>query len=134
MKKKMTAIIMVFCLVFSLFTVPTSAIAKKAKYVKVKAATYKTYKKTYNENKRLKNQIRAKNNAISVHQNAVKQRDQRISELQEQLDSANSMNRWVWSNINSMGIDYNNKTWTIPSEMPEKFVIDGVTYKVVQEE
>lgn len=129
MKRRFIATIMIFCLVFGLFTVTSNAASKKkkAKYVKVKKATYQTYEKAYNENKSLKNQLASKNNTI----NAIKKQ---LDEKNAELESANSMNRWVWSNINSMGIDYEKKTWTIPKEMPEKFVIDGVTYKVIREE
>lgn len=117
--RRITAILMALCLVFSLFTVTTSAAAKKSKYVKVKTATYKAYKKAYDENKKLKSQIKANQNTIS--------------NLKEELDSTNSMNRWVWSNIKSIGISYNGKNWTIPNEVPEKFIIDGVTYTVTKE-
>lgn len=129
MKRRFIATIMVFCLVFSLFTVTSNAASKKkkAKYIKVNKATYQTYKKAYNENKSLKNQINSKDSTI----NALKKQ---LSDKDAELESANSMNRWVWSNINSMGIDYEKKTWTIPKEIPEKFVIDGVTYKVIREE
>lgn len=129
MKRRFIATIMVFCLVFSLFTVTSNAASKKkkAKYVKIKKATYQTYKKAYNENKSLKNQLASKNSTL----NAIKKQ---LDEKNAALESANSMNKWVWSNINSMGIDYEKKTWTIPKGMPEKFVIDGVTYKVIREE
>lgn len=136
MKRRFIATIMVFCLVFSLFTVTSNAASKKkkVKYVKVKSTTYQTYKRAYSQNKTLKNQIKSKDNAIKTKNTVIANKNKEIAKLKTDLDSANSMNRWVWSNINSMGIDYEKKTWTIPKEMPEKFVIDGVTYKVIREE
>ena len=55
-------------------------------------------------------------------------------QLKTELDSANSSNRWVWSNLKSIGITYKSKNWIIPKEIPEKFIIDGVTYTVTKKE
>lgn len=142
MKKRFIATIMVFCLVFSLFTVTSNAASKKkVKYVKVKSTTYQTYRKAYSQNKTLKNQIKSKNNAIKTKNKTIsnlntqlKNKNQQITKLQGDLKSANSMNSWVWNNIKSIGLSYNNKNWTIPAEIPEKFIIDGVTYTVTREE
>lgn len=129
MRRRFVAIIMVLCLVFSLFTVTANAASKKkkVKYVKVKKATYQTYKKAYNENKILKEQIEALQNRVAIKQTAYE-------DALEDAESANSMNRWVWGNLKSIGITYNGKNWTIPKEVPEKFIIDGVTYTVTKEE
>lgn len=129
MRRRFIALTMVLCLVFSLFTVTANAASKKkkVKYVKVKKATYQTYKKAYNENKVLKEQIESLQNRVAMKQTAYE-------DALEDAESANSMNRWVWSNLKSIGITYNGKNWTIPKEVPEKFIIDGVTYTVTKEE
>lgn len=142
--KKLISITLVLCLVFSMFTVTSSAMTKKAsKYVKVKRTTYQTYKKAYTENPKLKKQISslkstikskdaeiARLNAeINKLNNTPDQTDE-LKEVQEKLDSANSSNKWVWNNLRSLGITYKGKVWTIPAEYPEQFMIDGVIYKV----
>lgn len=143
MRRKFIALTMVLCLVFSLFTVTANAASKKkkVKYIKVNKATYQIYKKAYTQNKSLNNQIKAKNNTINAMKKQLTSKNDQINELKRQLananaelDSVNSMNRWVWSNIKSIGITYSGKNWTIPKEVPEKFIIDGVTYTVTKEE
>lgn len=143
MRRRFIAMIMVLCFVFSLFTVTANAASnkKKTKYIKVKKATYQSYKKAYNENKKLKKKIKSLETRVATKQMAYEDAmDQyelaleNAEQLQTELDSANSSNRWVWSNLKSIGITYSGKNWKIPKEMPEKFIIDGVTYTVTKEE
>lgn len=129
MKKRFIVITMVLCLVFSLFTVTSSAMSKKPKYVKVKKATYQAYKKAYKNQKTLNNQIKKYKAQISVKQNTIEQLKKKNAELADQA----SMNKWLWNNVRSLGLSYKNKTWTIPAEYPQSFIIDGVKYQVVFE-
>ena len=143
MRKRFIAMIMVLCFMFSLFTVTTNAASnkKKTKYIKVKTTTYQSYKKAYNENKKLKKKIKSLEKRVATKQiayeDAMDQYElalENAEQLQTKLDSANSSNRWVWNNLKSIGITYKSKNWIIPKEVPEKFIIDGVTYTVTKEE
>lgn len=141
MKKKFIVITMVLCLVFSLFTVTSSAATKKAsKYTKVKTTTYQKYKKAYNNQKTLKKKINSLNlklaNKQADYEDAIDQYEIALEEnekLTKELNETKSMNKWLWNNIYSMGISYENKMWTIPAEFPQTFIIDGAKYKVVIE-
>lgn len=136
MRRRFIAMIMVLCFVFSLFTVTANAASKKkkVKYVKVKKATYQTYKKAYNENKKLKKKIASLEKRVAIKQIAYEDAMDQYELALEDAESANSINRWVWSNLKSIGITYSGKNWNIPKEVPEKFIIDGVTYTVTKEE
>lgn len=126
MKKRFIVITMVLCLVFSLFTVTSNAASKNKKYVKVKYTTYQTYKKAYLNQTKMNKQIKSLKQQVKTKQNTI---DQQKKTLEDQK----SMNKWLWNNIYSMGISYENKTWTIPAEFPQTFIIDGAKYKVVIE-
>jgi predicted RND superfamily exporter protein len=130
MKKRFTAIIMVLCLVFSLFTVTTSATSKVSKYVKVKTATYQKYKKAYNENKKLKTQIKE----LKSENKKLKEELKKIDELKQNLEQQKGINNWLWMSLSSLGISYSNKTWSVPKTFPETFIINGAKYKVVIQE
>lgn len=121
--KKTIATILVFvfviCVCFS--TTNTDAASKISKYTKIKTTTLVKYKKAYRENKTLKAEIK------KLKENNAKLKSE-LKTKNEDLSSANSINSWVWMNLKSMGITYNKKVWTIPSEFPEKYIIDGATY------
>lgn len=142
--RKMIATIMVFIFVIGMFTIPTSAMSKSGgKYVKVKKATYQKYKKAYKTNKKYLNEIYALQDDIETREKQIEALKKQIADLQskpdvsaelaqtkEELENQKSLNRWVWNNIYSMGISYDKKVWTIPAEFPEKYIIDGATYRV----
>ena len=140
--KRIISITLVLCLVFSMFTVTSSAMSKKSgKYVKVKKATYQKYKKAYNNQKNLKVQIQKTGEEnyglkrqVNSLTNTVAAKDQEIARLQEELEDQKSLNRWVWNNIYSLGLSYKDKVWTIPAKYPAKYMIDGATYIVQFEE
>ena len=134
--KRIISMFMVFVFVISVFTVSSSAMSIKApqKYTKVKTTTLKKYKKAYKENVKLKKQIQSLQSTSDAKDKVVISLKSQLAAKQEKLDSANSMNSWIWNNVKSMGISYKSKVWTIPSEFPEKFIIDGATYRVVLEE
>jgi uncharacterized protein YlxW (UPF0749 family) len=116
MKKKLITIFMVFCLVFTVGSISTSAVAKVSQYTKVKTTTYVKYKKAYKELKEIKKENKELKKELKTQKEKVK--DQK------------SMNSWLWMNIKSLGISYNKKTWTIPASYPSQFMINGATYKV----
>ena len=140
--KRIISMIMVLCLVFSMFTVTSSAMSKKtSKYIKVKRATYQKYKKAYNNQKNLKIEIQnlgeenyGLKRQVNDLTNTVAAKDEEIARLQEELEDQKSLNRWVWNNIYSLGLSYKGKVWTIPVEYPTKYIIDGATYTVQFEE
>ena len=135
--KKFISIILILCLVLGCLTVPCSALSKKSKkkkkYVRVKSATYQMYKNAYNENADLRatianqqaeiNNLKASNNTEAL--------SAELAQAKADLESANSMNSWIWMNLKSLGITYKSKTWTIPSEYPASFMVDGVKYVVI---
>lgn len=128
--KKFITITLALCMILSCFTITSSAMAKKPKkYTKVKTATYQKYKQAYNENASLRATIEAQQAEI----NNLRASDcsAELAQVKADLENANSMNRWVWSNLRSMGITYDSKTWTIPEAYPESYMIDGVKYIVV---
>lgn len=133
--RKFVSLALIFCFVLACFTLPCSAATKKKKkkYVKVKSATYQTYKKAYKENAQLRAKIRDQEKTINnlKNNNNVSQIAKELEKTKEELENQKSMNKWVWSNIKSMGISYNSKTWTIPEEYPTSFMVDGVKYVVV---
>lgn len=140
--KRIISMIMVLCLVFSMFTVTSSAMSKKtSKYVKVKRATYQKYKKAYNNQKNLKIEIQNLEEEnynlkrqVNDLTNTIAAKDEEIARLQEELEDQKSLNRWVWNNIYSLRLSYKDKVWTIPAEYPTKYMIDGATYTVQYEE
>lgn len=140
--KKFITLTITLCLIISAFTVTTNAAdnKKKAKYIKVKKATFQTYKKAYSENKKLKKKITQLEKALANKQidyeDAMDQYElalENCKKLETELASQKSSNQWIWNSVRSMGIYYKNKNWTIPAELPEKFIIDGVTYTVTKE-
>lgn len=137
MKKIITTIIILAVILGGFTVMPKAA----SKYIKVKAATYEKYKKAYKTNAKLKKTIANQKSALDAKEKEIKRlkkeldlaKDENadIYELKSQLESAKSMNQWVWSCIKSIGITYKDKTWSVPTELPTKFIVDGVTYKVV---
>lgn len=117
--KKFITILLTLTLILGACTASTFAASKGGAKIRVKKATYMKYKKAYKENKQLK---------ITIDQ-----QKKTIESMQKTADDKDSINSWVWMNIKSMGIKYNNKTWTIPSTLPDKFIINGTTYYVVKE-
>lgn len=112
MKKRIITILLTLCMICGIYTVSVNAASTE--YVKVKKTTYQKYKKAYKQNKTYKKKIKT---------------------LKQQLEDKNSLNQWTWSSIYSLGLSYKEKTWTLTkSEIPEKFIINGVTYKVVVNE
>ena len=137
--KRFITLTLALCMILSCFTITSSAMTKKPKkYTKVKTATYQKYKKAYKNQKILKDKITDLEIQLAYKQadyeDAMDQYEvalETAEKLQTELDNANSMNRWVWSSLKSMGITYRSKTWTIPNTYPESFIIDGVKYVVV---
>ena len=86
----------------------------------MKKSVYLKYKRAYTENVKLKK--------------TIKQQKNTIKQLKESTDDKNSMNSWLWMNVKSLGLSYSDKTWTVPNEFPEKFIINGTTYTVIKEE
>lgn len=118
--KKFITIILTVALLFGTFTISTFAASSSGTgYVKVKKSVYLKYKRAYNENVKLKK--------------TIKQQKNTIKQLRESTDDKDSMNSWLWMNVKSLGLSYSDKTWTVPNEFPEKFIINGTTYKVVKE-
>lgn len=117
--KRIITIMLTLTLVFSSCAFSCFASSSSTGYIKVKKATYLKYKKAYNESKKLKTQIKQLKNTIET--------------MQKEADNKDSMNSWVWMNIKSIGLTYKDKTWTIPADIPEKFMINGTTYYVVKE-
>lgn len=111
MKKFIITTIMVFCLVFSCsFTTVHAA----SGYVTVKASTLKEYKKAAKENKKLKTQLDKKTKQVKTYR--------------ENLEKEKSKSQWVWMQIYSLGLSYNDKKWSVPKTIPNKFMVNGVTY------
>lgn len=137
--KKFITLTITFCMIFSCFTVSSNAMTKiQKKYTKVKTTTYQKYKKAYKNQKSLKNKItkleKQLANKQAAYEDAMDQYELALEDAEtthDKLDSANSSNKWLWTNLKSMGIQYKNKVWTVPSELPTTFMIDGVKYKVV---
>ena len=117
--KRIITIMLALTLVFTSCAFSCFAASSSTGYVKVKKATYMKYKKAYKENKKLKL--------------TIQQQKATIESMQKTADDKDSMNSWVWMNIKSMGLTYKDKTWTIPADIPEKFMINGTTYHVVKE-
>ena len=127
MKKRIVAILLIMGVLFSVSSLSVNAASKKsAKYVKIKKTTYQKYKKAYKENQKYLDEIFAL-------QDDYEKIYQENANLKEELDKTKSQNSWIWNNVRSIGLSYSNKTWTIPSAIPESFIVDGVKYKVVIE-
>ncbi len=126
MKKRFIIMTMVLCLVFSLFTVTSNAASGSNKYVKVKYTTYQAYKKAYLNQTKMNKQIKSLKQQVQTKQNTINQQKKTLADQK-------SMNKWLWSNIYSLGLSYKNKTWNIPAEYPSYFIIDGVKYQVIME-
>lgn len=121
--KKFITIMLVFALAFSTLTVSTFAASSSGgKYIRVKKVTYQKYKKAYTNQKKLKL-------TIKQQKNTIKQLEARNEELEQQ----EAINDWLWMSINSLGISYESKTWTVPTEFPSTFMINGSKYTVRRE-
>lgn len=119
--KRIITIILTLTLVFSSCVISTFADSSTGTgYVKVKKSVYLKYKRAYNENVKLKK--------------TIKQQKNTIKQLRESADDKDSTNSWLWMNVKSLGLSYSDKTWTVPNEFPDKFIINGTTYKVIKEE
>lgn len=123
---------LITALAMSMVTVTSSAAAKE-KTVKVKKATYKKYEKAYKELKKIKKENKKLKKKLDSCEATLDDSIDTIERIDKELESQKSMNQWVWSNIYSMGISYKKKVWTIPAEMPNSFMVDGVKYEVKHE-
>lgn len=121
--KRIVTIILTFTLIFSSLAVSSFAASSSGgKYVRVKKATYQKYKKAYTNQKKLKL-------TIKQQKNTIKQLEASNAELEQQ----SGINDWLWMSINSLGLSYENKTWTVPAEFPSTFMINGTKYTVRRE-
>lgn len=126
--KRIITIILTFTLIFSSLAISTFAASSSGgKYIRVKKTTYQKYKKAYNEQKQLKKQLKTAKSQL----NALRRENE---SLQNELEEKNGLNSWTWMSIKSLGLSYDNKEWTIPSEFPSTFMINGTTYTVRRQE
>ena len=148
--KRIITIILTFTLIFSSLAISSFAASSSGgKYVKVKKATYLKYKKAYNEQKQLKKQLKIaksklkalqrENDSLQNENEVLKDQlgnigpNDDIDELKHRLEQQEDINDWLWMSINSLGLSYSNHIWTVPTEFPSSFMINGSKYTVRRE-
>ena len=140
--KKFITIAITACIVFAIIisaTATTHAASPAKKYIRIKQATYMKYKKAYNNQKKLNITIKQQKNTIKQLEAKNAELEARlanlgpnedIDEIKHRLEQQSDINDWLWMSIRSLGISYENKTWTVPSTFPSTFMINGSSYKV----
>ncbi|MBP5596737.1 MAG: hypothetical protein J6Y02_15225 [Pseudobutyrivibrio sp.] len=118
-------------------------INKLERKVAIKQSNYEDamdqYEIAMEENEKLEKayaELETKYNAL-IEENTnstLRYTEDEYDSVKEALEDAEWQRDWLWNNINSMGITYSDKTWTIPAELPDKFIINRTTYKVIKEE
>lgn len=131
--KKFITILLTLTLILGACTASTFAASKGGAKIRVKKATYMKYKKAYKENKELKIKVKQLEKSLALKQMDYEDAMDQYEIAMEESDKLSSQNNWAWMCIKSMGLSYNNKTWTVPSTLPDKFIINGTTYYVVKE-
>lgn len=131
--KKFITILLTLTLILGACTASTFAASSGGAKIRVKKATYMKYKKAYKENKELKIKVKQLEKSLALKQMDYEDAMDQYEIAMEESDKLSSQNSWAWTCIKSMGLKYNNKTWTVPSTLPDKFIINGTTYYVVKE-
>ncbi len=133
--KRIITIILTFTLIFSSLAVSTFAASSTSGkgYVRVKRATYLKYKKAYKDQKKLKIKIRNLQKAIALKQMDYEDAMDQYEIAMEENEKLEGINNWLWMSINSLGLSYNNHIWTVPTEFPSSFMINGSKYTVRRE-
>lgn len=110
--KKSVTLMVLFCMVFGCFAIPSNAATKTSKYVKVKRATYLKYKKAYQEAPKLKKEIKELKarkpetivkTVVEKEEFDTSEYDKKIADLQAQVESLSNENTALKEQLNNIG-------------------------------